>query len=571
MIVVEQPNSEIDRGTEEAATKSFEDVLIEAGLVTAEQLETVLELQKKTGKKLSEIVIEQGMVGSDEVIMLLSIRLGVPVIDLARHQIEPNAMRLISASTARKYNAIPLDTVAGALVMVMADPEDEEAIKALEEESGMTIVPTIAPLEAIRDAIDGHYKATSEIAEEISHMGLATKVEGGPVSADMLAQTPVVRAVELLLSQAVRDRASDIHMEPQPGRLRVRFRVDGVLHEVMDLPRSIHPLLLSRIKIIADMNIAERRRPQDGQFSATVDGNEVDIRVATTDTTYGEKVVLRVLNKSLTLLTLRDLGFQPDALHRYEGLVRTPYGMVMVGGPTASGKTTTLYASVSMLDKVGANIMTIEDPVEYRFLDITQIGVNRQAGITFPTGLRALIRLNPDIILVGETRDEETAAIGAQAALMGHLMLTSIHANDAVGALYRLLYLGVQPFIVTSALIGAVSQRMVRRICPSCRVVTPLTDAEREAVESELGEVDREFYVGAGCSMCNGTGFRGRVGVFEILVMSEKIGQMVLGGASAPEVRHQAMREGMVPMRTDGMQKARDGITTVREVLAKVG
>jgi type II secretory ATPase GspE/PulE/Tfp pilus assembly ATPase PilB-like protein len=297
----------------------------------------------------------------------------------------------------------------------------------------------------------------------------------------------------------------------------------------------------------------------------------VDIRVATTDTTYGEKMVLRVLNKSLALLTLYDLGFQPNALHRYEGLVRVPYGMVLVGGPTASGKTTTLYASVNMLDKMGANIMTIEDPVEYRFLDITQIGVNRQAGITFPTGLRALIRLNPDIILVGETRDEETAAIGAQAALMGHLMLTSIHANDAVGALYRLLYLGVQPFIVTSALIGAVSQRMVRRICPSCRVVTPLTDAEREVFEGELGEVDHEFYVGAGCSMCNGTGFRGRVGVFEILVMTEKIGQMVLGGASAPEVRSQAIKEGMVPMRADGMQKARDGTTTVKEVLAKIG
>jgi general secretion pathway protein E len=569
--MVAEMEDSIDGGSRRRVTKSFEEVLIEADLVTAKQLEFIMDLQKETGKKLSEIVVEQGIVGSDDVAMLLSIQLGVPVIDLGRHQIEPNAMRLIPASMARKHNAIPLDTVAGALVMVMADPEDEEAIKAFGEESGMTIEPTIASLDEIREAIDRNYKATSEIAEEIGRMDLEVKVSEGPVSADMLAQTPVVRAVELLLSQAVRDRASDIHIEPQPGRLRVRFRVDGVLHEVMDLPRSIHPLLVSRIKILSDMNIAERRRPQDGQFTTVVDNNEVDIRVATTDTTYGEKVVLRVLNKALTLFTLADLGFQPDALKKYEYLVGRPYGMILIAGPTGSGKTTTLYASVSQLDHEALNIMTIEDPVEYRFLNLSQIQVNRQAGMTFGAGLRALMRLDPDVILVGETRDEETAAIGTQAALTGHLMFTSIHANDAVGALYRLLYLGIEPFLVTSALVGTVSQRMVRSICPSCRTPATLTDVEREAVKSELGDADHEFSVGAGCSMCNGTGFRGRIGVFEILVMTEKIGQMLLAGASAPEVKTQAAEEGMVTMRHDGMMKARDGVTTVKEVVSKLG
>ena len=569
--MVAEMEDSIDGGGRRRVTKSFEEVLIEADLVTAKQLEFVMELQRETGKKLSEIVVDQGIIGSDDVAMLLSIQLGVPVIDLGRHQIEPNAMRLIPANLARKHNAIPLDTVAGALVMVMADPENEEAIKAFEEESGMKIEPTIASLEEIREAIDRNYKATSEIAEEIGRMDLEVKVEEGPVSADMLAQTPVVRAVELLLNQAVRDRASDIHIEPQPGRLRVRFRVDGVLHEVMDLPRSIHPLLVSRIKILSDMNIAERRRPQDGQFTTVVDNNEVDIRVATTDTTYGEKVVLRVLNKALTLFTLADLGFQADALKKYEYLVGRPYGMILIAGPTGSGKTTTLYASVGQLDNEALNIMTIEDPVEYRFLNLSQIQVNRQAGITFAAGLRALMRLDPDVILVGETRDEETAAIGTQAALTGHLMFTSIHANDAVGALYRLLYLGIEPFLVTSALVGTVSQRMVRRLCPSCRTPTTLTDAEMEAVKSELGDGDHTFYVGAGCSMCNGTGFRGRIGVFEILVMTEKIGQMLLAGASAPEVKTQAAEEGMVTMRHDGMMKARDGVTTVKEVVAKLG
>jgi general secretion pathway protein E len=481
-------------------------------------------------------------------------------------------LNLVPAETCRKYNAVPLDTVAGALVVVMADPEDEEAIAAFAEESGMRIEPTLAPVDDIREAIDRHYKATSEIAEQIGRLKLVgAKETEGPISADVLAQTPVVRAVDLLLNQAVRDRASDIHIEPQPSRLRVRFRIDGVLHEVMDLPRNIHPLLVSRLKILADMNIAERRRPQDGQFSAVLDGNEVDIRVATTDTVYGEKVVMRVLNKSLTLFTLPDLGFQPDALKKYEGLIRSPYGMILIAGPTGSGKTTTLYASLNMLDRVSSNIMTIEDPVEYRFLDISQINVNRQAGITFAAGLRALMRLDPDVILVGETRDEETAGIGTQAALTGHLMLTSIHANDAVGALFRLSYLGIEPFLLASALIGSVSQRMVRRLCPSCRVPAPLTDVESEAVEKEMGSVEGDFYAGAGCSMCAGSGYRGRVGVYEILVMSEKIGQMLLGGASAPEIKTQAIAEGMSPMRSDGMQKAKDGITTVKEIIAKCG
>jgi general secretion pathway protein E len=339
----------------------------------------------------------------------------------------------------------------------------------------------------------------------------------------------------------------------------------------MDLPRNIHPLLVSRIKILADMNIAERRRPQDGQFSQTVGDQEVDIRVATTDTVYGEKVVLRVLNKSLTLFALPDLGFQPEALRKYEHLMRSPYGMILIAGPTGSGKTTTLYASVNMLDHEALNIMTIEDPAEYRFLNLSQIQVNRQAGIQFATGLRSLMRLDPDVILVGETRDQETAETAVQAALTGHLVLSSIHANDAVGALYRLLYLKIEAFLITSALIGTMSQRMVRRICPSCRTVAKLTDVEKQEVDKALGKVDRNFYYGAGCSVCNHTGYRGRIGVYEILPMSEKIGQMLLGHAAAPEIRVQAMNEGMVTMRQDGMMKARDGITTIKEVIAKLG
>jgi general secretion pathway protein E len=339
---------------------------------------------------------------------------------------------------------------------------------------------------------------------------------------------------------------------------------------MMTLPLSAHAPLLSRIKILADMNIAERRRPQDGQFSVTVDGKEIDIRAATAESVWGEMATLRVLDKSLSVLALSELGFLPDVQRIYEQVLKTPYGMVLISGPTGSGKTTTLYASVNRLDRQARNVMTIEDPIEYRFGDINQIQVNPLADITFATGLRAIMRLDPDVILVGEIRDTETARTAVHAALTGHLVFSSVHANDAVGALFRLLDLGIEPFLITSALVAVAAQRLVRRVCPHCRTLAPASEEEAVAYESEMGERRSEFYYGAGCNFCAYTGFLGRTGVFEVLVMTEELRYSLLAKNSVSEIKAQAIKQVMVPMRRDGMLKARDGITTPVEVLRSV-
>jgi general secretion pathway protein E len=377
----------------------------------------------------------------------------------------------------------------------------------------------------------------------------------------------VARTVDLLIAQAVKDRASDIHIEPQEDRLCIRYRIDGILQDAMSLPLNIHNQLVSRLKILGEMDIAERRRPQDGQFSVKVGGKHIDIRVATVETVYGEMMVLRILDKSLSMFTLAQLGFLPDSLEKYQQLLKSPFGMILVSGPTGSGKTTTLYASVNQLDRKENNIITIEDPVEYRFAGINQTQVNLRAGLTFASGLRATMRLDPDVILVGEIRDTDTARTATQAALTGHLVLSSVHANDTVGVLFRLIDLGVEPYLIATALVGVVAQRMVRRVCPHCRALAPADPEEQMAYEQEMEERRTGFYYGTGCNFCANTGYLGRAGVFEILVISEEIRRLLLTGAGGDSIRAQAVKDGVVPMRRDGMLKVRDGITTPREVL----
>jgi general secretion pathway protein E len=380
----------------------------------------------------------------------------------------------------------------------------------------------------------------------------------------------VAQSLDLLIAQAVRDRASDVHLEPQENRLRIRYRIDGILHDMFSLPLTGHAPLVSRVKILAGMNIAEQRRPQDGQFSSEVEGREIDIRTATMETAYGERVTLRILDKSLSLFTLPELGFLADALKRYRAMLNSPFGMILVGGPTGSGKTTTLYASINQLDANERNILTIEEPIEYRFMDINQTQVNPKAGITFATGLRAIMRHDPDIILVGEIRDKDTATIAVQAALTGHLVLSSIHANDAVSVLFRLIDLGVEPYLISSTLVGIVAQRMVRRICTHCRAPSQPSVEEQIAYEEEMKEQPNTLYSGAGCNLCANTGYRGRTGLFELLVMSEKIRRMLLSNTSAGDIKAEALRGGMTTMKRDGMLKVKGGITSVSEVLRSV-
>ncbi|HEY4724005.1 MAG TPA: GspE/PulE family protein, partial [Anaerolineae bacterium] len=349
--------------------------------------------------------------------------------------------------------------------------------------------------------------------------------------------------------------------------LRVRYRIDGILHDMLQVPLNVHGPLISRIKILAEMNIAERRRPQDGQFTFTGDHSEVDVRVSTAETAHGEMAVLRILDKSISLLQLKDLGFLPQALHSVEQLYTLPFGMLLVSGPTGAGKTTTLYAMMNQFNRVENNLITIEDPIEYQFDRMSQIQVNRQANVTFANGLRAILRLDPNVILVGEIRDQETAQIAVQAALTGHLVLSSIHANDAVGALFRLIDLGVEPFLAASALVGIVAQRLVRRVCDRCLTLSDISPEERLAYETELGPGPAQFQRGQGCNFCAETGYRGRTGVFEVLTVGESIRRLLIANASAADIRAQALNEGMISMWRDGMLKTREGITTVREVM----
>lgn len=428
----------------------------------------------------------------------------------------------------------------------------------------------VAVAEEIQKAIDRNYKSYGEIEKQLSDVATLEAPVARPRTADdSLTEAPVVRALDMIIDEAIKTRTSDVHIEPELHRLRLRYRIDGVLHEVMTLPLSAHAPLISRLKILANMNIADHR-PQDGQFSVRVRDKDVDIRVATIATTNGEMAVLRILDKSFAILNLGEIGFLPDSLKKYQQMLKSPFGMILISGPTGSGKTTTLYASINSLDCQGRNIITIEDPVEYRLKGINQIQINPRAGLTFSTGLRAIMRHDPNVILVGEIRDSDTAAIAVQAALTGHLVLASIHANDSVGVISRLIDLGVEPFLVSSALIGVVAQRMVRRVCPHCRHHVPAPIESAVAYARAMSENRKEFSYGKGCNSCANTGYLGRIAVFEILGMSDEIRRLVLTGASAAQISAQCQAEGTLSMWHDGMLKVKSGITTPCEVLRNV-
>jgi len=552
-----------------ATRKSLGEMLIEENLITAEQLKNALELQRRQGGKLSQILIDQRLVKAEDLAAVFSVQLNVPLIDLKRHLVQPNALQFVPEDMARKHTLIPLDVVGDSLIVVMADPEDIPTIEDIKAQSRMRVEIALGIPSDIEQAIDLNYGSRGEIEKQVSQYAPPVEEEAG-VTSEIIARTPIAQTLDLLIAQAVRDRASDVHIEPQENRLRIRYRIDGILHDMFSLPLSAHTALVTRVKILAEMNIAEQRRPQDGQFSIKVGDREVDIRAATMETACGERVALRILDKSLSLFTLPELGLLPEALRKYRAMLKSPFGTILVGGPTGSGKTTTLYASINQLEQNERNIMTIEDPIEYHFMDINQTQVNPKAGITFAQGLRAIMRHDPDIILVGEIRDKDTATTAVQAALTGHLVLSSIHANDAVSALFRLVDLGVEPYLISSTLVGIVAQRMVRRICSRCRALCQPSVEEQIAYDEEMERQPATFYSGTGCNLCANTGYRERTGLFELLVMSEKIRRMLLSNASAGDIRAEALKEGMITMKRDGMLKVREGITSASEVLRNV-
>jgi general secretion pathway protein E len=543
--------------------------LVQMQIITPEQLHHALELQRERGDKLSEILVSQGIIRPEELASFLSIIWRVPLVDLKTHFVQPEALKLIPEELARKHTLIPLSIMGDALVVVMADPDDYVAVSDVFTRTNTKIEVAFAAAADIRRAIDIYYRSNEEIQEKVNEF-VSPGLKDREKASGFIVETPLTESLDLIIEQAVRDRASDIHLEPQENRLRIRYRIDGVLHDMNSLPVRAHAELISRIKILAEMDVTRSRQPQDGQFSVKVGDRNIDIRVASADTVYGERITLRLLDKSLSLFTLPELGFLPEPLKRYKSLLHYPFGLILVGGPTGSGKTTTLYTSINELDRGGCNIMTIEDPVEYQFADISQSQIDPRAGVTFASGLRAMLRQDPDVILVGEIRDKETALTAVQAAITGHLVFSSIHANDALSMIARLIDLGVEPSLVSSTLIATVAQRMVRRICTNCRTTLAPSPAEQEIYSREIGQKLPAAYQGTGCHLCADTGYQGRTGIFELLVISREIQKMIINNAGVVELREQAIREGMFTMKQDGMMKIKEGITTFSEVMSSV-
>ena len=492
------------------------------------------------------------------------------------------ATKLLPEDLARKYLAFPARVEDNKLLLVMADPQDYRAIQTLELRTALEVNPVKGAPADILNAIDIHYSTTMpdsissamddeydtpyDARDGIRQIALVV----GTADAENADDSPVIRAIDSLISQAAKARATDIHIEPMESRVRVRFRVDGFLQEVGYLPLAAHNAIISRLKIMSGMDIAERKRPQDGHFAVKIEKNELEVRAATTDTVHGEMAVLRILNKSLKLFSLDDLGLRKDSSQDLKDLIKAPYGIILVSGPTGAGKTTTLYAGLNEIDSRRLNIITIEDPVEYRFPGINSIQTNDKAGLTFPTALRAVLRLDPDVVLVGEIRDTETAKIAVQAALTGHLVMSSVHANDAVRAVSRLVDLGVEPFLLSSALLGVVSQRMVRRVCDHCRT-DKVPEGEEAGAAEQLGfNPANAIPMGEGCYFCGFTGYRGRTGLYEVLSASEEFRQLVMQKASNKELMAEARRTGFKTIKEDGIEKVNEGVTTPFEIMRSV-
>ena len=481
---------------------------------------------------------------------------------IRRDSIQPEALQLVPEALARKYNLIPLEVKGNVLRVAMANTADILALEALETRTQMRIEPQLASAEEILAAIDFSYQSYEEIEEQISSISLPSETTIEEITPDTAADAPIAKVLTLIINRAIKARASDIHIQPEEDELRIRYRIDGTLHDMLSLPLSTAVQLISRLKILAKMNIADHHRPQDGQISVKPkDRPAIDIRIGIIPNIHGEMAALRLLDKSKAVMALSQLGFLSESLVKYEEMLKVPYGMILATGPTGSGKTTTLYASLNTLDYKGRNIITIEDPVEYRFKNINQIQVNPRAGLTFASGLRSILRLDPDVILVGEIRDVETANIAIQSALTGHLVLSSIHANDAVGVVSRLLDLEIEPFLIASALIGVVAQRMGRRVCPDCAKMVEVPLLEQMAYRKEIGEERSQFLCGSGCKSCAHSGYQGRIGLFEILHISDEIRTMLLNGATATQLRTQAIKEGMIPLIKDGMLKVKTRIS----------
>lgn len=552
------------------------ELLLKRGAISADQLAEAVVRQAGTGKRIGELLVEMGLVDEREVVEALAHQLGIPRATLREETPDPEIAAALNESVARGLMAIPIRRLDDGSYLVAVSSPSPKVEAELRRALGAPVELALATAPEIQWAIDATHHALAgvdgQVAAFTSVHGRRQAASATSIAIEAAASdAPIVRIVDMVITQALRDRASDIHIEPQGETVRVRFRIDGALHQVLELPGSMGSAMSSRIKIMGGMSIVERRRPQDGQITMTIDGRSVDIRVSTTGVVWGEKLVLRILDKTRALYRLQDLGMHGATLAAHREMLHSPYGMVLCAGPTGSGKTTTLYASLNEVNTPDKNITTIEDPVEYVFPSINQIQINEAAGVTFAAGLRSILRQDPDMILVGEIRDVETATIAIQAALTGHFVLSSVHATDSVSSLYRFIDMGIESFLISASVLGIVGQRLVRRICDDCRVPYDPTPDEMLYYMKAGGQPKEQYWMGKGCNYCSRTGYSGRIGVYELLKVSPAMKEMLVRpDTTHADIRRLALSEGMIPLGAEGIRLVQEDRTTIAEIIRSI-
>ncbi len=556
-----------------AGVRQFVDILLEDKLVTEEQLVAAFDIHEHEGRPLGRVLVDQGLLTEGQLVAALAEQIGLGFVDLSEAPVDATAVAKIPGTVCRRHTVLPIGFEGKKLVIAMADPGNVFALDDIRQLTRLELLPVVATREDLLAAINRYCRSDGEFDELTATMAdVDDTAEDLTRLTEVTEEAPIVKYVNLLITQAIQDRASDIHIEPGEHELRIRYRIDGVLHEVMKSPKQIAGGVVSRVKIMADIDIAERRIPQDGRLSVNAHGKKIDLRVATLPTVWGEKVVMRVLDNSTARLDLQDLGFSDSNFTRFKTSYVKPYGMILVTGPTGSGKSTTLYATLNIVSKPEINVITVEDPVEYRLPGINQVQTNNKAGLTFSSALRSILRSDPDVVLLGEIRDHETAQIAIEASLTGHLVLSTLHTNDAPSAVTRLTEMGIEPFLVGSALDCVLAQRLARRLCPKCK-------EEYEPDEEELvgarypwvqGDQHPVFFRPVGCAACSRTGYKGRLALHEVMSVTEEVERLAVSHASAAEIEKVAKSQGMISLRDDGWAKVVQGVTSVEEILRVV-
>ncbi len=551
--------------------KLLGEVLVESGLITQDQLREAIALQRQSKERLGRVLLGMGIATEKDIAMAIAKQLGLEFVDLDDFLPEEQALLALPEHLARRHHVLPLGGENGKLRVGMVDPLDVLALDDVRRHTGQEIDPVVISHDGFLRILNQYPALDDSVKQIIQDIKSSDAVEEMEVDnlRKLSDDAPVVRLVNVIVLQAIRQRASDIHIEPEETRVRVRYRIDGTLYVSMTPPRHIHNAIISRVKIMAEMDIAERRLPQDGRIQLKVEGRDIDLRVSTIPTVFGEKVVMRILDKSQTVVGIEKIGLLAENRLRFESMLTKPYGIILLTGPTGSGKTTTLYTILNKLNSTESNIITVEDPVEYQLAGINQVQVNNKAGLTFANGLRSFLRQDPDIIMVGEIRDEETARIAIHAALTGHLVLSTLHTNDSAGAVTRLVDMGIEPFLAASSLVGVIAQRLIRVLCDKCKqpYTPPAEVLGRLGATAIVGDGQVTIHRPVGCDFCNKIGYRGRIGIFEIMVVDEVIKELITRRAPVTEIKEQALRGGMWTLAEDGLEKIVLGVTSPEEVL----